>query len=109
MKGWTSKIQTWQLQKDQRELKRWERTRADGHALYIINGALSSGLYIIFMNDIIEGAFGIPLVISVHLIGAVGAWFLWRKMESKYQRALLKAQQQQATAAPTNILGLRDS
>ena len=108
MKDLMSKIETWHLQGDQLDLERWARIRAQGHARYIINGALTIGLFIMFMNDIIDGGFGIRIVLSAHLTGAAIAWFTWRNMESKYQRALLKAQQK-ATAAPTNILGLRDS
>ena len=107
MKGWMSKIETWHLQRDQRELERWARTRADGHTHYIINGALSMGLYMILINDIIGGGLGVPFVVSLHLIGGVGAWFTWRKMETKYQTALLIAHAK-APEAPTNILGLRD-
>jgi hypothetical protein len=108
MKDWMSKIETWRLHSDHRDLERWARIRAQGQARYIVNGALTIGLFIMLMNDIIDGGFGIRIVLSAHLTGAAVAWFTWRDIESKYQRALLKAQQK-ATAAPTNILGLRDS
>ncbi len=107
MKRWMSKIETWHVLSNQRDLERWARIRTDGRTLYIINGALSFGLYIIVMNDISGGGFGVPVVLSAHLIGAVVAWFAWRNIEKKYQRALLKAQRK-APATSTNILGLRD-
>ena len=76
----------------------------------MIEGTLLIGLVWMLMHDYVDGHLTLEPVIVGHFTGAVMAWLGWQDIDSKYQRMLNKARQKATlTAAPTNILGLRDS
>ena len=103
-----AKIKTWHSQGRRFNLEKWERTRAQGQARYIIQNTMLVGLFMMLVYDLFAGRFGIEIALRAHFIGLITGWNWWRIGEKNYQKALLEARPK-TTAAPTNVLGLRDS
>ena len=103
-----AKIKTGQSQKRHLKLKKWERTRAQGQARFVIHNTMLVALFTMLLYDAFGGGAGLDVALRAHLIGLVTAWNGWRVMEKRYQKALLEAPLN-TTAAPTNVLGLRGS
>ena len=82
----------WSSRREQRELARWERIRADGKLRFVLNASLSFGLTVVGLMDVFgERSISLPYVIYYVLVGIPAGFLGWSNMESKYQRALHKA------------------
>jgi hypothetical protein len=96
------KIQAWRSRRQQsskrRELKRWEKIRAQGKARFVFGGALTSGLTVAGVFDVIDNVFYggtkfslLSNVILYPIMGLVIGLFTWWDMEGKYNAALIDA------------------
>ena len=96
------KFQAWRSRRQQsserRELERWEKIRARGKAQFVFGGALTSGLMVAGVFDVIDNVFYVGTKYSLlsngilYLItGLVIGLFTWWDMEGKYTAALIDA------------------
>ncbi len=100
MKKWLNRIQGWRSRKELRSLQWWERERAYGKSRFILRIGLTYGLTVVGVTDISRHVFGegahseslLFKLISYTVTGAVIASFTWSSWETKYKKALVKAQ-----------------
>jgi len=92
------KFQVWRSQREQRELERWARVRAQGKVRFVVNAALTFGLTVCGLMDVSDRIFdaaqhSISLwkVVYYVLAGILVALIGWSNMEAKYQHALHEA------------------
>ena len=94
------KFQVWRSRRQQsskrRELKRWEKIRARGKARFVFGGALTSGLIVAGIFDVIDNVFYggtkfslLSNIILYPIMGLVIGLFTWWDMEGKYNAALI--------------------
>jgi hypothetical protein len=93
-----SRIQAWRSRRvqrrHQRSLEWWERERANGKTRFVIRSALTYGLTIVAVSDIVGHLFhnAQPLAwgkgVFFTLFGVLMASSTWSDMESKYKKAL---------------------
>lgn len=102
------KSETQPSPKQLRSLQQWEQIRAKGKARFIIQSALTSGLTMIGVTDVVDhvlgnGHYSISLswMIGYLLVGFVGAFAGWNGMEATYKNALIEAR---VNAAPSGAL-----
>lgn len=96
------KFQVWRSRRQQsskrRELERWEKIRARGKARFVFGGALTSGLTVAAIFDVIDNVFYggtkfslLSNIILYSIMGLVIGLFTWWDMEGKYNAALIDA------------------
>jgi len=96
------KFQAWRSRRqhrtEQRSLERWEKIRARGKAQFVFSGALTSGLTVAGILDVIDNGFYggtkyslLSNAILYTIMGLVIALFTWWDMEGKYNAALIDA------------------
>ena len=105
MKSLLKLIRAWRSRRQQRWLERWEQTRTEGKAQFIVRTALTNALTVVGVTHVYHYVFYGPTPIPVvHLIfyvlfgigiGSDG----WSTRERKYQNALREAR---AKALPAN-------
>ena len=100
------KIRARRVLRQQRSLQDWEEIRAEGKARFVRRTALTYGLTMVGVTDVIQRGFygeAEPLlllkVIVFVIFGIVGASCNWSTMEAKREDALRKAS---ANALPNN-------
>jgi len=98
MRNLVNRIQAWRSQRELRSLRWWERERAYGKSRFIYRSALTLGLTVAAVSDVLHHVFGgesdslLFKGIAYTVAGAIGASFTWNSWETKYKKALLKAQ-----------------
>ena len=91
------KNQARRLRKEQRLLEQWEQVRVEGKTGFVRRTALTYGLTVTGLNDILQRFFQgeaqpLPLMVFVFLIGGfLMASDTWSSMEAKRKDALRKA------------------
>ena len=106
------KFQAWRSRRQQsskrRELERWEKIRARGKARFVFGGALTYGLTVAGILDIIDNVFYggtkyslLSNGILYPITGLVIGLSTWWDMEGKYNAALIDAR---VKAAPSGEL-----
>jgi len=101
MKGSLKGIQAWRSRRvqrrHQRSLEWWERERANGKTRFVIRSALTYGLTIVAVTDIVGHLFHNtqPLALAKGVFftffGVLMGLSTWSDMESKYKKALNEA------------------
>ena len=101
MKGSLKRIQAWRSRRvqrrDQRSLEWWERERAKGKTRFVIRSALTYGLTIVGLTDILGHLFSStePFLLAkgifFTLCGILIGLNTWSTMEAKYKKALDEA------------------
>lgn len=108
MKGWFVKFKGWRSRRG--NLEYLARVKAEGPTRFILQGTMLYGLISMMSYDLFGTGIGMERAVIAHLSGALISWWGWHDIENRYQSALNEARQKAVmTAAPTNILGLRDS
>ena len=98
MRKWLNRIQAWRSRRELRSLQWWERERAYGKSRFIYRSALTLGLTVAAVSDVLNHVFGgesdslLFKGIVYTVAGAIGASYTWSSWETKYKKALLKAQ-----------------
>ena len=101
MNGSVKTIQAWRSRRhqrsEQRSLEWWERQRADGKTRFVIRSALTYGLTIVGLTDIVGRLFSStePFLLAkgvfFTLVGVLMGLSTWSDMEAKYKKALNEA------------------
>jgi|SRR6185503_6149675 len=97
MKAWLKRIQAWRSQRQVRSLERWAQIRAEGKSRFVVRTALTYGLAVVGVLDVLEYLqYGGQYVSLFHLMyylltGIPLALIGWSSMESKYYKTLHEA------------------
>ena len=97
MRKWLNRIQAWNSRRERRALQWWEQERAKGKSRFISHTALTFGVTVVAVLDILDHVIGgepdnlLLRFIAYTATGIVGAFFAWNNWEAKYKKALLKA------------------
>lgn len=99
MRRWFERVHDWRARRELRSLEKWERDRAQGKAWFVFRTALTYGLVVIGVTDVLDHLYDGTTEFSISLLriiwysiaGIVAGFFAWSNMEDKYQRALYDA------------------
>jgi len=93
-----TKFQPWRSRRQLRSLERWEQIRAEGKGRFVFNAALTYGLSVVGVTDVLERFFysnqhsiSVGKVIYFLLAGIPIGLIGWSSREHKYQKALHEA------------------
>jgi hypothetical protein len=110
------KFQAWRSRRlqrrERRALEQWEKIRARGKARFVFSSALTSGLTVAGILDVIDNVFyggtkySLLSAIFYPIMGLVIALFTWWDMEGKYKSALIDAR---VKSSPSGELPPHDS
>ena len=96
------KFQAWHSRRQEnnkrRDLERWEKIRARGKTWFVFSGALTSGMTVAGIFDVIDNVFYggtkfslLSDAILYMIMGLVTGLITWWDMEGKYNAALIDA------------------
>ena len=91
-----TKFEAWKSRREQRSLERWAQIRVEGKPRFVVTTALTYGLSMFGLFDVIyrlvgaQNPLSLRFIIYMILAGIVVGVAGWSSMESKYQKALHK-------------------